>query len=821
MSNIPISTTISSAQYSSVDNSKTIANHITIFEKKVYLGPVYCINFSSIVPSILYAGIGPKLHIFETQSGKEIGSIAIFEKGGSIKGIKFISCGKPEGQSLDLQHIDSLSSSSLPHNTNFIIEEFIIYGQKRLKIVQLLISLTMDEHDSSVSMARVEQCQIWNFGEMCDWILDVLNVPINSNYYDQTHTQFTMKSLCVGYAHNFIQILSYDDTILKTTKEEFRKFMHENIFITQHSGKIQEFTQNMTLLKTIKSYPNCLLYSMALFFNRNYTSLQDIDSTTNLNSILENIHVASGTVFNTVIIWNCKNNTKDTVIQMKGHNGVIFHVEWSEDGKQLCSTSDDRTLILWKFNKQPLQDSTHNSSIDSNQTLETTQESYTSVVFYGHNARVWHCKFTKHFIISASEDATIRVWDYDGNCVSTLQGHIGRNVWRIDIDSKQQVIASGGGDSSVKLWSLKKIQDYAIIHHNFELPQMTVLPNQSKKQVDMVRCMHAMNQHIYVGTKKGFVYKVNVLSGKYSQIFNTSMVSGMGSISSKDAAPLLCVVRCSPCEQYICIGNSVGYCCILDISTGTVIAKFQAMSSRILAVFWVSNLDDDTFTLYFSSPTGTMKAFGISSSKREEVSSSSEPSSSMKVNSLSSASCASVTEGAHYLVKGKIQTLCAIRDEGILITGDDEGFIHILRASQNINGSDEKAPEFVMRMAHTDQVCDIKYINRETIYSVGRDGSICFYNLIQDENTGLFTLVKHQQERLKSIMTNLDRIFISYRMQDSAEKTAFQVVSDGCDFADTIPASTFNKMETEIILIGFYGSHMIVYNYTKRYRVSG
>ncbi|KAG2372874.1 hypothetical protein C9374_013081 [Naegleria lovaniensis] len=779
------------------------SEHIPIFEKKLYMGPVYCINFSKIIPSVLYAGIGPNLHIFETHSGREIGSIAIFEKGGSIKGIKFIQNEECEEQLKTLHNFDLLSSSSPLQNTNSMIEEFIIYGQKRLKIVQLLISLNRNENTNDV-FATIEQCQVWNFGEMCDWILDVLDIGISINSDEHNHDR-SMRTLCVGYAHNFIQLLSYDHAILKMKKDEFRKYIHENTTShqPQYSRNIQESNQHLNLLATRKSYPNCLLYSMSLFFNRNGATYSHGDSTSILNSICENISVASGTVFNTVIIWNCKHNTKESVVQLQGHNGVIFHVEWSDDGKHICSTSDDRTLILWKFNEQPLHTISHHA--DSNQVSET----YTSTIFYGHNARVWHCKFTKHFIISASEDATIRVWDYDGNCVSTLQGHIGRNVWRIDIDSTQQVIASGGGDSSVKLWSLKRIQDYAIVHQNFELPQMTVPQNQSKKQADMVRCMHAMNQHIYVGTKKGFVYQVNILNGNYSPIFNANMVAEMGSAVSSKESPLLCVVRCSPCEQFICIGNSAGYCCILDISTGSVLSTFKAMSSRILAVFWVKNLDH-SFTLYFSSPLGTMKAFGISFSHNFEEMSLNESSSSSPAPSVS------ITEGTHYLVKGKIQALCAVRDERILITGDDEGFIHVLRASQNTT-PDEKTPEFVMKTAHADQVCDIKYVNRETIYSVGRDGSICFYHLIQDENNGMFTLVKHQQERLKSVMTHLDRIFISYRTQESSE---YQVVAGGCDYVDTIPASIFNKMESEILLIGFYGSHMIVYNYTKRYRIA-
>ncbi|CAN0496310.1 unnamed protein product, partial [Ectocarpus sp. 8 AP-2014] len=35
------------------------------------------------------------------------------------------------------------------------------------------------------------------------------------------------------------------------------------------------------------------------------------------------------------------------VLRLKGHEGVIFRVAWSEDGMRLASASDDRTVRVW------------------------------------------------------------------------------------------------------------------------------------------------------------------------------------------------------------------------------------------------------------------------------------------------------------------------------------------------------------------------------------------------------------------------------------------------------------------------------------------
>ena len=81
---------------------------------------------------------------------------------------------------------------------------------------------------------------------------------------------------------------------------------------------------------------------------------------------------------------------------------------------------------------------------------------------WGHNARVWDATFsTRGRIVTASEDGTLRVWDAAGKCLSALQGHAGRHVWSLAANpaaSREGTpcwqIASGGGDSTVKLWDV-------------------------------------------------------------------------------------------------------------------------------------------------------------------------------------------------------------------------------------------------------------------------------------------------------------------------------------------------------------------------------
>ncbi|OUM65119.1 hypothetical protein PIROE2DRAFT_60229 [Piromyces sp. E2] len=147
--------------------------------------------------------------------------------------------------------------------------------------------------------------------------------------------------------------------------------------------------------------------------------------------------MASGTVFNIVILWNVLNKSNGSAIiqEFKGHEGVIFGIDFTDDGKKLCSVSDDRTLRVWTVNDKK------------------------SVVLYGHTSRIWDCILTDKFAITVSEDTTCRVWDYNNeSCAACWEGHYGKDIWCVAMSPNRDIIATGGGDSGVRLWDLKDLE---------------------------------------------------------------------------------------------------------------------------------------------------------------------------------------------------------------------------------------------------------------------------------------------------------------------------------------------------------------------------
>jgi WD40 repeat protein len=113
---------------------------------------------------------------------------------------------------------------------------------------------------------------------------------------------------------------------------------------------------------------------------------------------------------------------------LEGHTGAVNGVAFSPDGRQLASTSDDRTVRLW-------------DPTSGQQTA--TLEGHTDWVAFSPDGRQ---------LASTSDDHTVRLWDpASGQQTSTLEGHTGRvNGVAFSPDGRQ--LASASDDGTVRLW---------------------------------------------------------------------------------------------------------------------------------------------------------------------------------------------------------------------------------------------------------------------------------------------------------------------------------------------------------------------------------
>ncbi|KAJ2377856.1 WD repeat-containing protein 6, partial [Coemansia sp. RSA 2607] len=174
---------------------------------------------------------------------------------------------------------------------------------------------------------------------------------------------------------------------------------------------------------------HCILYAAAFF-----------------GKTLETLVVASGTVFNQVLIWNPNLQAGDIdqcvdspiASRLCAHDGVVFGVQFSREGDLVASVSDDRTLRVWNIKEAPC----------DNQPIAT---------LFGHQARVWKCLVLSKYLVSASEDGTCRVWCRNGNAVGEAVDswkQCRKNVWSLAANASETLVVSGAADGSICVWAV-------------------------------------------------------------------------------------------------------------------------------------------------------------------------------------------------------------------------------------------------------------------------------------------------------------------------------------------------------------------------------
>ncbi|KDO20303.1 hypothetical protein SPRG_21420 [Saprolegnia parasitica CBS 223.65] len=247
-------------------------------------------------------------------------------------------------------------------------------------------------------MRRVQVVQ----KEFPDWILDARLLC------DEPTPGGALPLVAVGMAHNFVHVWN------PTTD---------------------------TIVHSVRCSERSILYAMGLY-----------------GRSLDSLVVAAGTVFQHILLWNPMGDDGQPVQRLHQHDGVLFKLQWSDDGQRLASVSDDRSVQLWA-----------NGGTGVTSPATTLSRPFESIFRgWGHTARIWDVKFTSLGLVTASEDATCKLWDLSTNqCIATLHGHTDVNVWRLAVHPSQphssssptHVLAHAHGDDIVSsvLWRDNKL----------------------------------------------------------------------------------------------------------------------------------------------------------------------------------------------------------------------------------------------------------------------------------------------------------------------------------------------------------------------------
>ncbi|KAI9907929.1 hypothetical protein PsorP6_004129 [Peronosclerospora sorghi] len=537
--------------------------------------------------------------------------------------------------------------------------------------------------------------------------------------------------------------------------------------------------ERQTILRSVQCAERCILYSLA-FHGRSFDELV----------------VASGTVFQQILLWNPMEKAGQhssavvaPVQRLHAHDGVLFKLAWSSDASFLVSVSDDRTVQLWSKNVTTDAEKVQQPRTRSRSDL--LQKQYASVFrAWGHSARIWDVSFWERGVVTASEDGVAKLWNFNGTCVATLQGHVGKHVWRVAVHPSQTILATGGGDGAVKLWDstqqLMSSTDASVasdlcqtIRVPFALWQRTTKTLASHSVRNIVLRSLDRGKIAFVASEHGAIFRMDLLSLRAELIYALPWTDTHPPPARLSSFSIDCSGR------YVLLGEVSGRVSIVEATTGTQLYSWTTQTNvRVMKIWW-----DQHDALFVSSANGLLTEWKPLVCDSHQLAS-------ITMNHVASYTIPAKSSISTILI---VDRAAKVRN---IIGGDGHGnvyvFHHYLPPTEgNIDVIQGQSPAFTLKGVHgrsavTSLLLDIQK-SHMCLVSGGHDGYICSYELEETSNsTGKLSVTRLGREAIKGLSTI---------------KQMWWRQSSG------------TNQRQELFVFGFHATHAILHNMSAQYRV--
>ncbi|XP_072762395.1 tRNA (34-2'-O)-methyltransferase regulator WDR6-like [Anoplolepis gracilipes] len=406
----------------------------------------------------------------------------------------------------------------------------------------------------------------------------------------------------------------------------------------------------------------------------------------------ENLVIFSGTVFQEILIWKIDNcdiiGEMPVLHRLIGHKGVIFSVIYDSCSRLICSTSDDRSVRLWRV-------ATIENSESNNLNWQTVKIFQEKAMFV-HTARVWKAIIRDEIVVTIGEDSFICTWSLSGALLNKV--HHRAPIWSIDISKDGQRIFTGAADGSVYVWKT--------IHH--ANPKFICPPNDEFFNPKYISYLRNGTILIFDERRILFCYdKGKVMEREYYKICSNYYI-----------------MQVSPNRSFVAFASTTGYVsiCQANFDNGFIswITEEKIMDSQIYSLHWLNYT-----SLIACGENGFLRTFNV------------------KINAITN--IGQIYMGVQFILPHSRERwlTAATVYKRLLICGDRVGNVYVYKLIKQGN-EDIENPIQIFNRAHGKIGIQSFSTWENKLMTTGRDGMLRFYELNKDDTKPLLML--HRQK---------------------------------------------------------------------------